>query len=214
MVSTSNSVSNHSLDGQAIARIVGFTCIIGFIVDMTALTFPLGSGAAWRVGLLQQMGDRSIVFLIGLALLLYSAWENRGLRKPLAYIGLAAGAVFLLFGVLVIRDSFVLQSQAVENIGTQASQLQTQVEQGRSNPEIAGNVTPEDFEEAARQINSRAEDLKQNAKTSITKTGIASVSNLFIVGVSLLSLGKVGIGPGTGVGATVQPSRKQRRKAS
>jgi hypothetical protein len=214
MASASSPFSNSSFDGQAIARIVGITCIIGFIVDMTALTFPMGSGAAWRVGLLQQMGDRSIVFLIGLALLLYSAWENRGLRKPLAYIGLAAGAVFLLFGILVIRDSFVLQSQAVDNIGNQASQLQTQVEESRSNPEIAANVAPEDFEEAARQINSRAEDLKQNAKTSITKTGIASVSNLFIVGIGLLSLGKVGIGRGSGVGASAQPSRKQRRRAS
>ena len=58
-----------SFGGQAIARIVGFTCLFGFLVDMIALALPFGAGAAWRATLLQQMGDRSIVLLIGIGLL-------------------------------------------------------------------------------------------------------------------------------------------------
>lgn len=42
-------ISNYSpsgVGGQAIARIVGFTCLFGFLADMVALALPLGSGAA------------------------------------------------------------------------------------------------------------------------------------------------------------------------
>ena len=60
--------------GQAIARIVGFTCLFGFLADMIVLALPVGAGAAWRANLLQQMGDRSIVLLMGLALLVYGFW--------------------------------------------------------------------------------------------------------------------------------------------
>lgn len=211
MDSASNPLSSSSFSGQSIARIVGFTCIFGFIVDMTALTFPLGSGTAWRVGLLQQMGDRSIVLLIGIALLIYSVWDNPGLRKLLGYIALGVGTLFLLLCLLVVRDSLSLQSQAVNNIGNQATQLQTQVEQSRSNPEITANATPDDFNEALRQIDIQAETLKQNAKTTITKSGVASTSNFAVVGIALLSLGRLSMGS---KGKAPSRSTKKMRKAA
>ena len=34
----------------------------------------------------------------------------------------------------------------MDRIGQEATQLQTQVEQGRSNPDITANVTPEEFD--------------------------------------------------------------------
>ncbi|MGG6238253.1 HpsJ-like protein, cyanoexosortase C-associated [Nodosilinea sp. AN01ver1] len=194
MVGASNSVSSSFVDGQGIARIVGMTCIVGFVVDMTALVFPLGAGTAWRVGLLLQMGDRSIVLLIGIALLIYSAWESQGLRKLLAYLSLGLGAFFLLMGMLVVRDSFALYSQTIANIGNQVSQLETQVEASRSNPEITANATEDDFTNAVRAIETQAETLRQNAKTSITRSGVASTSNFAVVGISLLSLGRLSAG--------------------
>ncbi|MBE9109972.1 hypothetical protein IQ273_11185 [Nodosilinea sp. LEGE 07298] len=209
MVGTANPLSSYSFSGQAIARIVGLTCVFGFIVDMTALTFPLEAGAAWRVGLLQQMGDRSIVLLIGIALLLYSAWESSALRKPLGFVSLSLGTLFLLLCMLVVRDSVSLQYQAVESIGTQAAQLQTQVEQNRSDPNAAPNATPDDFSEALRQIDAQAASLKQNAKTSITKAGIASTSNFVVVSIGLLSLGRLGVG--TGGGSRTRSAKKLRK---
>ncbi|MBD2231979.1 HpsJ-like protein, cyanoexosortase C-associated [Phormidium tenue] len=194
MVGASNPLSSPSLSGQAIARVVGLTCAFGFIVDMTALTFPLGSGTAWRVGLLQQMGDRSIVLLIGIGLLIYSAWENQNLRKPLGFLALGLGTLFLLICMLVVRDSFSLHSQAIDDIGNQAIQLQTQVEASRSNPEVGGNASEDDFANALRAIDTQAETLKQNAKTTITKSGIASTSNFAVVGIGLLSLGRLAMG--------------------
>ncbi|PSR19096.1 hypothetical protein C8255_04090 [filamentous cyanobacterium CCP3] len=199
------------LGGQAIARIVGFTCMFGFLADMIALTFPLGAGAAWRASLLQQMGDRSIVLLIGLALLIYGFWENSGLRKPFSYAALAVGVAFLLSSILVIRDGLVLQSQAIDRIGQEATELQTQVEQGRNNPEITANATPEDFAQALQAIDTQAATLKQNAKTNLTKASIASTSNLVVMGIGLLGLGRVGIGGAGGSAMGDSKSRKQRR---
>ncbi|MBW4459921.1 MAG: HpsJ family protein [Nodosilinea sp. WJT8-NPBG4] len=192
MVGASNPLSSPSLSGQAIARIVGLTCIFGFLVDMTALTFPLEGGTAWRVGLLQQMGDRSIVLLIGIALLLYSAWENQSLRKTLGLLAIGLGTLFLLICMFVVRESFLLHSQAIDNIGNQVSQLQTQVEAGRSNPEVTANTTEDDFANALRAIDTQAETLRQNAKTTITRSAIASTSNFAVVGIGLLSLGRLG----------------------
>lgn len=211
MVGATNPLSSPSLSGQALARVVGLTCVFGFIVDMTALTFPLGSGTAWRVGLLQQMGDRSIVLLIGIALLIYSAWENQSLRKTLSYITLGLGSLFLLICLFVVRESFSLHSQAVNNIGNQATQLQTQVEQSRSNPEIAANATDDDFTNALRAIDTQAETLRQNAKTTITRTGIASTSNFAVVGIGLLSLSRVA---GGSKGKVAGRSTKKMRKTT
>ena len=199
------------LGGQSIARIVGFTCLFGFIADMVALALPIGAGAAWRASLLQQMGDRSIVLLIGLALLIYGFWENSGLRKPLSYAALVVGVAFLLSSILVIRDGLALQSQAIETIGEQAGELQFQVEQSRGNPEITANATPDDFAQALQAIDAQAETLKQNAKTSLTKASIASVSNLVVMGIGLLGLGRVGIGGASGSAMGSSKSRKQRR---
>jgi hypothetical protein len=199
------------LGGRAIARIVGFTCLFGFLADMVVLSFPMGGGAAWRASLLQQMGDRSIVLLIGLALLIYGFWENSQQRKPFSYAALVVGVAFLLSSILVIRDGLMLQSQAIETIGQQANELQTQVEQGRANPEITANVTPDEFAQALQAIDAQAETLKQNAKTSLTKASIASVSNLVVMGVGLLSLGRVGIGGASGSALGGSKSRKQRR---
>ncbi|MBE9155743.1 hypothetical protein IQ265_02695 [Nodosilinea sp. LEGE 06152] len=211
MVGASNPLSSPSLSGQAIARVVGLTCVFGFIVDMTALTFPLGSGTAWRVGLLQQMGDRSIVLLIGIALLIYSAWDNQNLRKTLSYVTLALGSLFLLICLFVVRESFSLHSQAVNNIGSQATQLQTQVEQSRSNPEIAANATEDDFANALRAIDTQAETLRQNAKNTITRSGIASTSNFAVVGIGLLSLSRVA---GGAKGKIAGRSTKKMRKTA
>jgi Na+-transporting methylmalonyl-CoA/oxaloacetate decarboxylase gamma subunit len=209
MLGVSDSSFSISLSGQAISRIVGLTCISGFIVDMMALTFPLGSGTAWRVGILQQMGDRSIVLLIGIALLLYSAWENQGLRKNLGAGCMGLGALFLVLCLFIMRESFSLHSQAVNNIGNQASQLQTQVEESRSNPDVAANATPEDFTQALQAIEVQAETLKQNTTTSITRVGLAGASNFAIVGIGLLSLGRMALGPvGRAGGRSAKTTRK------
>jgi hypothetical protein len=157
------------------------------------------------------MGDRSIVLLIGVGLLIYSAWENQSLRKTLGLVSLGLGSLFLMICLFVVRASFSLHAQAVNNIGSQATQLQTQVEASRSNPQITANATEDDFTNALRAIDTQAETLKQNATTTITRGGVASTSNFAVVGLGLLSLGRLSRGV---QGRVAGRSTKKMRKAA
>ncbi|MBD2260586.1 hypothetical protein [Pseudanabaena sp. FACHB-2040] len=203
MVSFPNQASPSSFSGPILCRIVGLACLIGFFIDMAVLALPPSAGAAWRAGLLQQMSDRSIILLFGMALFAYSIWDIPQIRKLLSYAALSIGVLFLLTSIVVIRDSLTLQAQALTNIGQQAAQLQTQVEQSQTNPDLAAPPSPEQLEQATQQITSQAEALKQNAKTTITRTGIASTSNLVVVGIGLISLGRTALSSSSG-------SRKRR----
>lgn len=180
--------------GQAIARIVGLICVIGFIADILGLILPPGSGATWRFGLLQQVGDRSIVFLFGIALLLYGCWESQLRRKPLSYAALGLGVAYLLTCILVVSDGLKVQNQAAANIDQRVEQLQSRVEQGRNNPEITARTNPEDFDNALKSIEVQASLAAENAKSSVTKSSIVIATNFLIVGLGLLSLGRFGIG--------------------
>ena len=179
---------------KQICLIVGLVCLAGFAVDMLAISMPLNPfDLPWRINFLQQMGDRSIILLFGSALILYSQVGNRRLTKPLSLILLGIGVAFILSSVLVIRDSLILQDQTINNISTQAEQLQTQIEDSRGNPELPPEITSEQFDQAAQQITTQAEQLKQNTRSGITKAGLASIGNLIVVGMGLIGLGRFGL---------------------
>ncbi len=194
---SSSPVSNSSgsYGAKGICQIVGFVCLSGFIIDMLVLALPPQLGnVQWRIGIVQQMSDRSIILLLGAALLLFGNIENRRLLKRLSTFCLVTGVVFLLSCLLVVADGLKLQQQAVGNISTQASQLQTQIQSAQSNPSAVGeNVTAEDLRRASQLLTTQADTLKQNAKTTVLKTGVASIGNLVIVGLGLVSLGRYGM---------------------
>lgn len=188
-----------SYSAKPLCRIVGIACIAGFLLDMLILALPPSLGSAeWRVGFLQQMGDRSIILLFGASLLTYGSLEARQFRKQLALTSLILGVVFLLSCVAVVRDSMALHSTAVKNINTQASQIQNQIETAKGNPNAAGKVTPEQLQQASKLIDTKAVSLKQGAQTGVFKTGTAIVGNLVVVGVALISLGRYGMHPRKG----------------
>lgn len=197
MASISSPIPNSagSYGAKGICQIVGAVCLAGFIIDMLVLALPPQVGnVQWRIGLMQQMSDRSIVLLLGSALLIFGNIENRRWLKRLCTAALITGIVFFLSSLLVIADGLKLQQQAVGNIDTQASQLQTQIQSAKANPSIAGeNVTAEDLTRASQLLITQADTLKQNAKTTVLKTGVASIGNLIIVGLGLVSLGRYGM---------------------
>ncbi|CAN5844781.1 hypothetical protein BH23CYA1_BH23CYA1_21410 [soil metagenome] len=185
---------NDNSSAASICLIVGLTCLAGFLIDTVALGMPPSPFAVeWRVAFLQQVGDRSIILLFGSALLLYSQLGNRRLTRPLSLICLGVGVAFMLSCILIIRDSLILQEQAVGNITTQAEQLQAQIEESKGSPELLAEVTPEQIAQAEQQLTSQAEQLKQNAQTGITKAGLASIGNLIAVGAGLVGLGRFGL---------------------
>ena len=180
-----------------LCRIVGVACIAGFIFDVLALAIPPAFGnIEWRISLFQQIGDRSIILLFGLALLMYGSLESRRLRKRLAIACLVLGVLFNLSCVLVIRDGLSFQERAVNTISAQASTLQSQiqaVQPGSTQGKV--KVTSEDIQKASQALTQQATSLKQNAKTGIVKTSLSSIGNLVIVGIALIGLGQYGNRP-------------------
>lgn len=194
-ISSPTSNASGSYGAKGICQIVGFVCLAGFIIDMLVLALPPQAGnVQWRIGLVQQMSDRSIILLLGSALLIFGNIDNRRLLKRFSMFCLTVGVMFLLSCLLVISDGLKLQQQTLNNINNQASQLQTQIQTAQTNPSLAGeNVTAEDLNRASQLLNTQADTLKQNAKQTVLKTGVASISNLIIVGLGLVSLGRYGM---------------------
>ncbi|NJO73722.1 MAG: hypothetical protein HC833_08155 [Leptolyngbyaceae cyanobacterium RM1_406_9] len=178
---------------RTICRIVGFTCLAGFLFDFLLLALPPSLGdLEWRVGFMQQIGDRSIILLFGAALTLFGSLDSRQWLKQLAMGCLIVGVVFHLSCILLLRDSMVLQQQAIANISTQAAELQTQLEASESDP-AAAEVSPEERQQVSQLLTSRAETLRQNARTGILKAGLSTIGNLVVIGLGLISLGRYGM---------------------
>ena len=194
-VPAQNLVTTYSAKG--LCRIVGVACVAGFIIDVLSLLFPPALGnIEWRIALLQQISDRSIILLFGLALLMYGSLESRRLRKQLAIGCLVLGVLFNLSCVMVIRDGLAFQETATNTISAQASTLQNQiqaVQPGSTQGKV--KVTSEDIQKASQALAQQATTLKQNAKTGIVKTSLSSIGNLIIVGVALIGLGQYGTRP-------------------
>lgn len=176
-----------------LCQIVGLACLAGFIVDLLVLTVPPDPmSVEWRASLLRQLSDRSVILLFGIALTLYGNLDNPRVKQPIALASLLLGVFFGLCCVLVIHDGITLQQQAVETINKQATQVQTQIQQAQTNPPPTLKATPEQLQQASKQVKTQAETLTQNAKTTTLKTTFASVGNLLAVGVGLVSLGRYG----------------------
>jgi hypothetical protein len=198
MASISPSASNSagsSYGAKGICQIVGFVCLAGFMVDILVLALPPQLGnIQWRVGLIQQVSDRSIILLLGAALLIFGNIDNRRWLKQFSTFCLMIGVIFFLSCLLVIADSVKLQQQAMTNISTQASQIQTQIQNAQTNPKAAGeNITAQDLQRASQLLNTQADSLRQNAKQTVLKSSVASIGNLIIVGLGLVSLGRYGM---------------------
>ncbi len=185
-----------SYNPKGLCRIVGFACLAGFLVDLVVLLFPPSLGnVEWRIGVLQQLGDRSVVLLLGLALTMYGILDTRGWRRRLALFCLSLGVIFCLSSVLVIRDSLAYQQQVMQAIAKQSSDIQSQIQKAQTDPKAAPNVTAEQLEQASRVLSGRTEAAKQTTKTGVLKSSISSVGNLLVVGLALIGLGRYGARP-------------------
>lgn len=192
-ISTPLQTSATPSGARAVFQIVGLVCLAGFLIDILVIAFPPDLGnATWRVGLLQQLADRSVVLLLGAAFTIFSLESRRSLRR-ISLISLLAGVLYLLASLLVVRDGMALQQQAVSNISNQVSQAQTQIQNAQTNPPANLKVTQEQLDQLSKQINTQADTAKQTAKTTVLKTIISSIGNLVVVGLGLIGLGRYGM---------------------
>jgi hypothetical protein len=196
-ISAQNAPSSNS--AKTLCQIVGFACLGGFLVDLFVLGFPPNpANLEWRIAFMQQVGDRSVILLFGLALLIYGVIDSRKVRKQLALACLVIGILFNLSSILVIRDSLTLQDQALKAISTQAAQVQSQIEQVQQDPSKAPNLKPDQLERASQLISTQATTVKENAKTGVLKNGVSTVGNLVVIGLALIGLAQFAARPPRG----------------
>jgi hypothetical protein len=186
--------SSLSSPGQSLSLIVGLACIVGFVIDVLILSLPPEPlNIQWRINVLQQVGDRSIVLLLGLALTMYGLLDMRGLRRQFSLLCLAIGVMFALSGVLVLRDSLKFQNITLNNISSQEAQVRSQIETARANPQnLAPEITPEALQEASQVLTQRAEAARNTTKTGVIKVAASSVGNLIVTGLALIAIGRFG----------------------
>jgi hypothetical protein len=141
------------------------------------------------------LGDRSIILLFGLALMLYSNLEERLVRKYLVMGCLGLGVMYILMSVLAIRDGVTLNSRTEQQISAKSSQIKSQLEDVQTNPKPNLKVTPEQLEQAGKLLQQQTIALKDNAKKGVLKTSVSSVGNLVVIGLGLLGLGQYGARP-------------------
>lgn len=176
-----------------IAQTIGLVCLAGFLVDISVLMFPLSLGSVeWRIGLLQQVGDRSIILLFAVGLLLFSQMANRSIRKKISFAALALGALFVFSSVVAIRDGSKLGRQTNQAIDSQANAVLERIEQVKGDASLAPNLSPEQLLQAEQQLTTRAQQLQSQAKIGTLRRGVSSVGNLSLVGIGLILLGRFG----------------------
>ncbi|WP_190699078.1 hypothetical protein [Nodosilinea sp. FACHB-141] len=160
---------------------------------MTAAIPPDPMALEWRISLMQQVSGRSILLFLGVAMVVYSSIGQRSLSRYLALACLVGGILFLLSGVIVIRDGLVLQDQALSTIKSEATEIRSQLQTAQVNPNLSSDVTPQRIEEALSQLDVQAEALSQNARNSTTQAMMSMLSTQVVIGLGLLALGRTGI---------------------
>lgn len=174
-----------------LSQIVGLTCIAGFISDIFVAAMPVTlRSAPWRMGLLQQMGDRGIILLFGLSLLALSYAGKRLWSQRIGLVSTVVGVFFLLSCLGFVKDSLSLQKATIGNLDTQISKLQGQIQQQSNSPELQTSANREQIEETTRQIDLQVASFKKEVKTNTVRLGLSAISNLLIMGISLISFGR------------------------
>ena len=180
-----------------ICRTIGLVCLAGFLFDMIVLGLPPQAGnVEWRIGFIQEMANRSIILLFGLGLFIYGSIGNsRSHLKLVSRLSTVIGVLFFLLCLLSIVDSIRLSQQSVTAISTQESQLQSQIEDAKANPDsLPENVDLAALDQVSQQLTQQANQLRSNTKRTVLKTGVSNIGNLAIVGAGLLGLGRTGLG--------------------
>ncbi|MEO0648582.1 MAG: hypothetical protein AAFZ17_20910 [Cyanobacteria bacterium J06650_10] len=183
-----------ALISRNICLVVGLACLIGFLVDVLVIGLPPNLfSLEWRVNFCQQLGDRSILFLAGVALLLYSLFLERELTKKLARVCLILGVVYILSSVVVIHDVITLREQTFRELAVQKQELQSTIKASQEAGQLPDNITERDAQQASKSISDRAEVIRRDAGRDIIKVGVASIGNLFAVGLGLIGLSRIGL---------------------
>lgn len=177
---------------HTLTLLTGIICVVGFGLDMLAISLsPALSSIEWRMGFMQQLGERCIILLFGGALLCYSLQTMPIRLKPIALMCCGLGLCISLSSVFYLQDSFRFRSLAIENLATQRQTLEQQIQQFTPEPASEFTVGPAQKEEAIELLREKTQTLSLRAKTSIQKTVTRTFCSLLLVGAGLIILGQM-----------------------
>lgn len=193
-LSASPSQPAGSYNSKGMRFLVGLVCLVGFLSNVLILLLPPNLGnVEWRVEVVRRISDTSILLLFGSALLIESS-SKRSQQKLYSKLSMGVGLVFLLVCLVTIADGVKLHQQALSTIGNQESQIQTQIRNAQADPSaIRQDLTADDLKRASEQLASQSRSLKRNARNTVVKAGATSVSNLIVMGLGLIGLGRYGM---------------------
>jgi hypothetical protein len=147
----------------------------------------------WRLGFMQQVSGRSILLFLGIAMVVYGSLGQRALSRYLALVCLIVGILYLLSGVIVIRDGLVIQGQAIDTIDSEVTEIRSRLQTAQTTPNLPAEIAPQRIEEALVQLETQAVALTQNARSSTTRAMISVLSTQVVVGLGFLGLGRFGV---------------------
>jgi hypothetical protein len=124
-------------------KVVGAIAILTAVVDYLILLVPLNLGnPQWQVAVTTQMIDRGILPLVGIALILTGLWiestlrtnpQPRGNRSDLPFwlsvLASVFGALYLALTVLHLSAVNLSSQSALEQVGAEAGQASSQLEE-------------------------------------------------------------------------------------
>ena len=181
-----------------LALITSIICIVGFGLDMVALSLrPTVSSIEWRMGFMQQLGERCIILLFGATLLCYGLQTMSTGLKRIAWVCCGLGLCLSLSGFFYLQDSVRFRALAIENLTTQRQNFEQQIQQ--FSPEDAALselvVDPAQKEQALNLLRERTQTLKSRASVRIQKTVTRTFCSLLLTGIGLVALGQITLRP-------------------
>lgn len=124
-------------------KLVGIVTIVSALLDYLILLIPPNlTNPQWQLATITQIVDRGIVPLVGIALLLTGFWIDNSVGRPARGRNLATdlrfwacllasilGLIYLILTVLHINSVRLTSQQALVQVGNEANQASTQLEQ-------------------------------------------------------------------------------------
>jgi hypothetical protein len=128
-------------------KVAGAIAILSALIDFLVLLIPPNlTNVQWQLAATTQLGDRGIVPMVGMALLLTGLWLDSSVGRPLRRKNLTTdlrfwvcalasllGLLYLLLTLLHLNAVRLSSQQALAQVSTEAGEAATQLQQRLSN---------------------------------------------------------------------------------
>ncbi|WP_035992551.1 hypothetical protein [Leptolyngbya sp. KIOST-1] len=179
-----------------LALITGLICLVGVSLDLLALSLsPLQASLEWRMGYMQQVGERCVILLFAGGLLCHGFQPRpRGLKR-LAWACCGLGLCLSLSSFFYLRDSVQFSSLAIANLATQTQNLEQRIQTFAPQPNSPLNLNVDAAQKARaiERLGESAQALEARAKIGIQKTAIRTFFSLLLAGLGLVALGQIAL---------------------